>query len=89
MHLEYDPTKHIINLRRHRIDLEDAKPVLFDPRALVREDADIPGEQRFLAIGLDALGRVLTVVYTYRHPDTIRLISARRATRKERQAYEA
>lgn len=46
------------------------------------------GEQRFVSIGLDPVGRLLVVVYTFRDED-IRLISARRATRQERQAYEA
>ena len=88
MHLEYDSAKRTANRRKHGIDLEDAAPVLFDPRALVREDSDAKGEQRFVAVGRDALGRLLTVVYTYRPPDTVRLISARPATRREQQAYE-
>jgi len=89
VHLDYDSSKNAINLRKHGIDLEDAKLVLFDPMALVREDADAEGEQRFIIVGTDARGRILTVVYAYREPDTIRLISARLATKKERQAYEA
>jgi uncharacterized DUF497 family protein len=71
------------------VGLEDAKLVLFDPMALVSEDTETEGEQRFVVVGMDALGRILMVVYTYREPDTIRLISARPATKKERQAYEA
>jgi len=55
----------------------------------VREDDDAEGEQRFVAVGSDALGRLLTVVYTYRAPDAVRLISARTATSREKQAYEA
>jgi uncharacterized DUF497 family protein len=62
--------------------------VLFDPQALVREDADAEGEQRLVAVGTDARGRILTVIYSYREPDTVRLISTRPATKKERQAYE-
>jgi uncharacterized DUF497 family protein len=89
VHLVYDPSKNAINLRKHGVDLEDAKLVLFDPRALVREDTDAEGEQRFIIVGTDARSRVLTVIYTYREPDTIRLISARPATKRERQAYEA
>ncbi len=89
MQMEYDSAKRAANLRKHGVDLEDATPVLFDPRALVREDADAKGEQRFVAVGMDALGRLLTVVYTYRPPDTVRLISARPSTRREQQAYEA
>lgn len=85
--MEYDPAKRAANLRKHGIDLEDAMPVLFDPRALVREDDDAEGEQRFVAVGSDALGRLLTVVYTYRPPDAVRLISARPAMSREKQAY--
>ncbi|MGQ0592217.1 MAG: BrnT family toxin [Gammaproteobacteria bacterium] len=57
--------------------------------ALVREDAGTEDEHRFVAVGRDALERLLTVVYPYREPDAIRLISARPATKKERQSYEA
>jgi uncharacterized protein len=89
MHLEYDPAKNAANRLKHGVDLEDAKVVLFDPRALVREDRDSEAEQRFVAVGLDALGRILTVVYAYREPDRLRLISARPSTSRERQAYEA
>ncbi len=89
MDLDYDLSKNAINLRKHGVDLEDAKLVLFDPMAVVCEEADARGEQRFVAVGADTWGRVLTVVYIYREPDTIRLISARVATKKERQAYEA
>jgi hypothetical protein len=88
MHLEYDSAKRAANLRKHGVDLEDATPVLFDPRALVREDVDAEGEQRFVAVGMGAVGRLLTVIYTYRPPDTVRLISARPATRREQHAYE-
>jgi uncharacterized DUF497 family protein len=61
--------------------------VLFDPNALTREDMETEGEQRFVTVGMDALGRILIVVYTYRGED-IRLISARSANRRERMQYE-
>jgi uncharacterized DUF497 family protein len=48
---------------------------------------DYPDEQRFVTLASDALGRVLVVVYTWRGP-RVRLISARRATRRERKQYE-
>ena len=51
------------------------------------EDEDAEGEDRYVAMGQDAMGRVLVIVYTYRG-DTIRLISARPATRKEIKVYE-
>ncbi|MBK5929679.1 BrnT family toxin [Halochromatium salexigens] len=89
MQLEYDPDKRVLNLRKHGVDLEDASIVLSDPRALIREDADALEKQRFIAVGSDALARLLTVVYTYGPPDIIRLISARRASAKEQRAYES
>jgi uncharacterized DUF497 family protein len=88
MKVVWDPKKARINLRRHRIRLSDAEPVLFDPLAYTREDEDAEGEQRFVSIGADAARRILVVVYTYRG-DEIRLISARKATGFERRSYEA
>jgi uncharacterized DUF497 family protein len=55
--------------------------------ALTVEDQIIDHEKRFLSVGSDAMGRILVVVYAY-HGDTIRLISARRATSRERKYYE-
>ena len=55
--------------------------------ALTIEDQIIDQEQRFLSVGSDAFGRILVIVYMY-HGDTIRLISARKATPKERKYYE-
>jgi hypothetical protein len=51
------------------------------------EDRQARGEQRFVAVGMDVLGRVLTVVHTYRG-DRTRLMPARRATTRERASYE-
>jgi uncharacterized DUF497 family protein len=88
MNATWDPNKAKINLRKHGIRFSDAEMVLFDPSAILYEDEDAEGEQRHLSIGMDSLGRVLVLVYTYRGED-IRLISARRATRKERLTYES
>jgi uncharacterized DUF497 family protein len=60
--------------------------VLEDDAAITISD-EHPNEERFVIIGLDALGRILVVVYTWRG-DNIRLISARKATPRERQQYE-
>jgi uncharacterized DUF497 family protein len=54
---------------------------------LAREDADSKGEARWLLIGMSASARLLTVVYTLRDEDRIRVISARKATRKEAEYY--
>ena len=86
MNTTWDPTKARSNLTKHGIAFEDAEVVLVDPSGLTREDPDARAELRFVTVGTDALGRVVTVVYTYRG-DTVRLISARPATRRETDAY--
>ena len=65
----------------------DAATVLHDEHALTVRD-DHAGEERFVSLGMDALGRLLVVVFTWRG-DAARLISARKATRRERAEYEA
>lgn len=70
------------------VEFADAIGVFDDPGAITIEDSDSEGEgQRFLSIGLDFLGRLIVVAYTYRG-DNIRVISARKATRKEISVYE-
>ena len=86
--IEWDANKAKVNLKKHGIHFSDAEAVLFDPNAISFEDENAEGEQRHVAMGLDHLGRVLVVVYTYRG-ENIRLISARRATQNERRAYES
>ena len=88
MKITFDPNKAATNYRKHGIRFSDAEPVLFDPQALTREDRDADGEQRFVSIGVDAIGRVLVIVFTYRD-EGVRLISARLATAKEREYYES
>ena len=87
MDVVWDPEKARSNLKKHGVRFADAETVLFDPNALTREDMESEGEQRFVTVGMDALGRILVVVYTYRGED-IRLISARSATKRERMQYE-
>ena len=87
MDVVWDPDKAKVNLKKHGVRFADAETVLFDPNALTSEDMETEGEQRFVTVGMDALGRILIVVYTYRGED-IRLISARSANRRERMQYE-
>ena len=87
MKVTWDPIKARANLAKHDVRFSDAESVLFDPGALTREDEDTEGEQRFVCVGSDAMGRVLTVVYSYQGGG-IRMISARQATRTERRTYE-
>ena len=87
MRIIWDPEKAKANFLKHGVRFSDVESVLFDPMALTREDEANDPEQRFVSIGTDALDRVVVVVYTYRGDD-IRLISARRATPREKKCYE-
>lgn len=87
MEITFDPNKAATNYRKHGVRFSDAEAVLFDPMALTLEDRDAEGEQRFITIGVDATGRILVVIFSYRGED-VRLISARPATAKERESYE-
>jgi uncharacterized DUF497 family protein len=83
---EWDERKARANLRKHRVDFADAVAIFQDDRATTIADDDAD-EERYVTIGMDALGRVLVVVYTIRGR-RIRLISARAATRRERLIFE-
>jgi uncharacterized DUF497 family protein len=83
---QWDPRKAVSNLDKHGVDFADAVAVFEDPRALTMPDPH-PDEERFVTLALDSLGRVLVVSWTHRDDD-IRLISARKATRRERLQYE-
>lgn len=82
---QWNRDKAAANLCKHGIDFADAVSVFSDDLAITIPDERFD-EERFVTIGVDAFGRVL-VVYTLRD-DEIRVISARRATRQERQQYE-
>ena len=82
---QWDPDKARANRKKHRIDFADAVAVLEDPYALTRDDPH-PREERFVTLGLDALGRLVVVSWTQRGED-IRIISARPATRAEARNY--
>ena len=84
--VEWDPDKAAANLRKHGVDFADAATVLADEFAVTVPD-DALDEARFVTVGMDASGRVLVVVYTWRD-ERVRLISARKATRSERRQYE-
>ena len=88
MRFEWDPPKAEANLRAHGVSFAEAVTVLEDEWALTREDAAAVGEQRFVTLGLGSLGKLLVVVYTYQEPDAIRLISAWKANKRQREAYE-
>ena len=87
MRVQFDPAKADANVAKHGVSFSDAEGVFHDLLALTIEDGDARGEQRFVTVGLGSAGELLVVVYTMRGDD-VRLISARRATGKERRRYE-
>jgi uncharacterized DUF497 family protein len=84
---EWDAAKARRNVQKHGVDFADAVGVFEDEHALTIEDPFSVGERRWISIGMDWLGRVLVVVYTWRG-EAVRLISARPATPRERKQYE-
>jgi uncharacterized DUF497 family protein len=86
MAYQWNPEKATAKLRKHGIDFADAVSVFSDDLAITIPDERFD-EERLVTIGMDGLARVLVVVYTLRG-DEIRLISARKATRQEREQYE-
>jgi len=88
MRFQYDPFKAAENLRKHKVSFADAEGVLEDPLAITVADPDAKAERRFVTIGLGSAGELLVIIWTERNEE-YRLISARRATRKERRQYES
>jgi uncharacterized protein len=85
--LEWDPRKAASNRRIHRVSFDEAVEAFTDSRAMVRFDPDHShGEDRWILTGRTLRDRVLTVVFTMRR-GRIRLISARRATKRESDEY--
>jgi hypothetical protein len=90
---EWDPRKAKANAAKHGISFDDAVTVFLDPEALDGPDLQhSSAESRLLRLGRSARGHVLMVAYTFRRSgdaEAIRIISARRASRRERAAYTA
>lgn len=88
MNFEWDPRKAAENLRKHGVSFDEAATVFGDALALTFPDPDhADAEERLLTFGKSIQYRLLVVSHTPRHP-RIRIISARRATRRERKIYE-
>jgi hypothetical protein len=86
---EWDRRKARSNERKHGVSFEEAESVFYDEQALLMEDPQPEDEEeRFVLLGLSAVLRVVVVVHALRGEDVIRIISARKATRLERQEYQ-
>lgn len=86
MSIEWDSRKAAANLQKRGVDFADAATALENDRAVTVKDVLSGDEARYLTLGMDALGRVLVVVYSWRE-DSVRLISARPATTRECRQY--
>ncbi|MEO1082510.1 MAG: BrnT family toxin [Pseudomonadota bacterium] len=86
----WDPAKAKSNLRKHGVSFEEARSVFYDECALQFYDDASLGEDRFVLLGLSNQARILIVVHCERGEETeeLRIISARKATKSERQYYE-
>ena len=84
---EWDESKANDNKSKHGISFADTFAVFEDPNAVTLQDFR-KNEQRYVTIGMDAFGRILVVVYTWRD-ENIRIISARKAVRNEVKQYES
>jgi uncharacterized protein len=87
MDVEWDSKKAASNLKKHGVSFDEAASALLDPMAKAQEDPDAEDEPRWIVLGMSAKQRLLSVVYTLRQDDRIRLIAAREATRKEVKQY--
>ena len=88
LRFEYDPKKAETNFNDHGVSFVEASTVFGDPLAGIKDDPDhSKTEDRYIIIGLSQKFRILVVVFTERN-DTIRIISSRRVTKKERKQYE-
>ncbi|MCK5799917.1 MAG: BrnT family toxin [Deltaproteobacteria bacterium] len=89
MRFEWDEDKARLNAQKHGVTFEEAETVFFEEEAWIYDDPDhSEDEQRFLLVGPSASLRLLVVVHCFREDgEIIRIISVRKATRRERRAF--
>jgi uncharacterized DUF497 family protein len=91
LRFEWDEDKNRANRTKHGVSFETARHVFDDPRHLSLQDRHVEGEERWQTLGLVGAIVVLLVAHTYRtqgEAEIIRIISARKATKSERERYE-
>lgn len=88
MKFEWDPEKNKINIEKHKVGFNEAISVFDDDDALIVDDINHSfNEDRFLIIGKSYMDKVLYVCFCERKGDVVRLISARKADKEEREEY--
>ena len=89
LRFEWDPNKNEVNKTKHGLSFETAKEVFYDEFAILFDDPDHSiDEDRFLIIGSIKTEQICIVSHCYRDDDLIRIISARKATKAEKQVYQ-
>src|SRR3989338_8406673 len=86
---EWYAAKASLNKKKHNISFDEAKTVFFDENAILIHDPEhSDNEERFVILGLSAIARLLVVCHCFRYKDSvIRIISARKATKRESMQY--
>ena len=88
MKIEWQPKKARLNLRKHKVSFEEAATAISDPMAATGADPDHSMmEDRYITFGVSERGRLLVLAHT-EEDETIRIISARLASKGERKIYE-
>jgi uncharacterized DUF497 family protein len=87
MKFEWDEPKRKLNLKNHGIDFEDITSIFDAPMLTALDSREDYGEDRWIGVGI-VRNIVLVIVFTERGNDKIRIISARKATKNERQAFD-
>jgi len=91
MRFEWDELKSRLNLAKHKISFDTARLIFDDPHALSVQDRTVDGEARWQTLGMIEDAVVVLVAHTYQEEhgeEVIRIISARKATPRERRVYE-
>jgi uncharacterized DUF497 family protein len=88
LYIVWDPVKAESNLEKHGVSFEEAATVIQAEMTITIEDSASVGEQRFVTIGISVKLRVILVVHTHWDDMAVRIISARKATKKEQSIYE-
>ena len=88
MNVTWDEAKNLSNQKKHGVSFEEAETVFYDDEALLKYDENhSQDEERFVMMGMSEARRVLVVCHCYRMGDVLRLISARKATKREESQY--
>jgi uncharacterized DUF497 family protein len=89
LRFEWDENKNKINQAKHGIDFKEAKTVFYDESAILFDDPEhSEDESRFILLGISNEANICIVCHCYRESDSvIRIISARKATKKEEERY--